>query len=272
MDQQTIHVGFGDYQVAVRTDVPEVIATIERGFRDLLVHKPANGVDRLEAYWDCGKYKFLGSGEPREALTSKKLFIKHVFTEVTLKFINYYSRLFWFHAGAAGRRDRAVMILGPGGRGKSTLVTRLCASGWTYLSDDITPVDPGSDRALPFPVTPAVREDLGCEMPVERLTDLKKIDVDIRPEAVCREAMPVAALLFPTYSHGAPPKLSRCSPATAALELLGNCLNFTIHREAAVHYFCELVKRVPAFRLTYGSGCLATELIARYHGNWDEIH
>src|SRR5262249_36560237 len=148
--------------------------------------------------------------------------IKHVLSEVTAKFISYYSRLIWFHAGAAGRDGRAVLIIGPRGRGKSTLVTRLCAAGWTYLSDDITPVDPGSDSAYSFPTTPAVREDSAREIPLECLADVRKLDVEIRPESVGREAMPVAALIFPVYSLGAPCGLSLCSPAPAALELLGN--------------------------------------------------
>jgi hypothetical protein len=272
MVEQTIHFGFGDYQAALCTDVPEVFATVGRSFREMLVPISTRPVDRLHAYWNGGSYQLEGIGQPRGRLTSKTLFIKHVFTEITLKFIKSHSRLLWLHAGAAGHRGRAVMIVGPGGRGKSTLVTHLCANGWSYLSDDLTPVDPGSDRAVPFPIAPAVRQDLGCEVPLERLSDFRKIDVDIKPDAVCREALPIAALVFPSYSHGSPSELSRCSPANAALELFGNCLNFMIHREAALHYFCDLVKRLPAFRLTYQSGTVATELIAQSHDNWDQIH
>jgi hypothetical protein len=271
MDQQTIYVGFGDCHVALCTDVPEVIALIKRSFREMLVPANGNVVGRLLAYWNCGRYRFEGIGEPLERLTSKALFIKHVFTELRHQFITHHSNLLWLHAGAACHQGRAVMIVGPGGRGKSTLVTGLCATGWTYLSDDITPVDPGSDRAVPFPVAPAVREDRGCEMPLERLAEVRKIDVDIRSEAVCREAMPVAALVFPSYSLSSPCELSPCPPANAALELLGNCLNLAIHREAAVSYFCDLVKRRPAFRLTYKSATHATELIGQILDKWDHI-
>jgi hypothetical protein len=271
MAEQTIHVGLGDYQVALRTDVPEVIATVTRSFREMLVCKTASAVARLEAHWNCGHYRLEGIGEPARPLTSKTLFIKHVFTELRQKFINYHSSLLWIHAGAAGHGGRAVLIVGPGGRGKSTLVTGLCATGWTYLSDDITPVDSSSDQAFPFPIAPAVREDAGCEMPLEWLSDIRKIDVEILPEAVCRQPMSLGALVFPSYSHSSPCKLARCSPASAALELLGNCLNLAIHREAAVGYFCDLVKRLPAFRLTYKSASLATELIAQAHDNWDCI-
>jgi hypothetical protein len=276
MAEQTIHVGFGDYQEALRTDVPEVIDTVGRGFREMLVPETPGALGQLEAYWDCGRYSFRGGGQPLEALTSKTHFIKHVFSELRLKFINHHSSLLWFHAGAAAHHGRAVLILGPRGRGKSTIVTRLCADGWAYLSDDITPVDPGSDRAVPFPIAPAVREDPGREMPLESLLDVRKTDVDLRSEAVCREATPVAALVFPAFSQSARSELTRCSPATAALELLRNCLNFMVHQEIALSYFCDLVQRVPAFCLTYSSAGRATELLARSLDDWDstrhEIH
>jgi hypothetical protein len=65
MDQQTIRVGFGDYKVTVRTDVPEVIATVERGFREMLVPTPGGVLGRVDAYWDGGRYRSEGLGAER---------------------------------------------------------------------------------------------------------------------------------------------------------------------------------------------------------------
>lgn len=272
MDQRAIYIGFGGYQVSVHSDVSEVIAMLERGFREMLVCQPTRIVGRLEVYRDGGKYKVWGCSESDGEFKSASQVLRGLCNEITIIFIKTLSTHLWFHAGAAAQRGSAVVILGPGGRGKSTLVTRLCANGWTYLSDDTIAVDPISDRAFPFPVTPAVREDQGCEVPLERLRTIRKTDVDLISAAVCREAMPIGALVFPVYSLSSPSKLSRCSPATAALELLGNCLNFTSHREAAVYYLCDLAMRLPAFRLTYSSGGLAAELIARSHGDWCGIY
>jgi hypothetical protein len=63
------------------------------------------------------------------------------------------------HAAVAARGRRAVLFLGDSGAGKSVLSLRLARRGWTYLSDDLAPVD-GSGRvlAVPRPVTCAAEE------------------------------------------------------------------------------------------------------------------
>ena len=78
-------------------------------------------------------------------------------------------------------------------------------------------------------------------------------------------------MVFPVYRRGCHTELLPCSPATAALELLQNCLNFPSHREAAVRYICDLVRKVPAFRLSYSDGSLAAELIAQAHESCSKL-
>jgi hypothetical protein len=58
------------------------------------------------------------------------------------------------HAAAAARGRRAVLFVGESGAGKSVLSLRLARRGWTYLSDDLAPLE-GAARvlALPRPVT-----------------------------------------------------------------------------------------------------------------------
>jgi hypothetical protein len=63
------------------------------------------------------------------------------------------------HAAVAARGKRAVLFLGESGAGKSVLSLRLARRGWTYLSDDLAPLE-GAARvlALPRPVTFAAEE------------------------------------------------------------------------------------------------------------------
>src|SRR5437588_5970379 len=89
--------------------------------------------------------------------------LRHVRFSVIQALIGARSDLIWFHAGAATFRGRAMVLPGARGRGKSTLVTGLCARGWAYLSDDIVPVSPSSSYVVSFPVTPTRREFPGQE-------------------------------------------------------------------------------------------------------------
>jgi hypothetical protein len=268
LTHQTVCVGFGGVQVSVHSDVPEVITRIERDFREMLMHETTSTATRLNVNRECGRYRLEVHDRSFGDFSCLSQLIARLRYELVVLLSTPDPRLLWFHAGAAAHEGRAVMILGPGGRGKSTLVTQLCSKGWAYLSDDIIPVDWGSDRAVPFPLTPAVREDQGTELPLERLPSVRKVPFFLEPGAVCRTGMPISALVFPTYCLTSPAKLLPSSPGNAALELLGSCLNFTGLREAAVNYICDLVERRPSFHLTYSNDRLAAELIAGSHDYW----
>lgn len=260
INKQTLYVAFGGHQVAVHSNAHEVLNEVEQSFRDMLDLEPKSLAGELEVFSKNGKYYFLGGSEAHAkngTLTDVLYGLKY---EIVLLLIQSRPDLLWLHAGAAAHRGKAVVITGLSGRGKSTLVTSLCAQGWAYLSDEVVPLDPYSDKVIPFPQLPVVRENLGRQLPLDRVQELRKMKVHLNPEAICREAMPICGLVFPTYSPRSPTKLSPYSAATAALELLQNSLNFVHHRQAAVRYVCKLIQKLPVFQLSYSSGNLAAEL------------
>jgi hypothetical protein len=265
MNRQTLNVGFGGSTVAVSSKAPEVLAGLARIFRQMLESESTMTVERLEVQGRDGKYNISGTTEACIEYGSLADTVERLRYEVLLRLILARSDLLWLHAGAAAYQGSSVMILGSWGRGKSTLVTTLYANGWTYLSDDVVPLDPNSGSAFPFPLTPMVREDPGEELPAESVSELRKTTVLLLPERVSRNPVPIRTVVFPVYRCGGHTELLPCSPATAALELLQNCLNFPSHREAAVRNVCDLVRKVPAFRLAYSDGRLAADLIAKAH-------
>ena len=153
MNRQSLHVGFGGRKVAVSSDAPEVLAGFARIFREMLESEPTMTVERLEVQWREGKYNVSGITEACIEYGSLADTVERPRYEVLLRLIQARSDLLWLHAGAAAYQCSSVMILGSWGRGKSTLVTSLYANGWTYLSDDVVPLDPNSGRAFPFPLT-----------------------------------------------------------------------------------------------------------------------
>jgi len=67
-------------------------------------------------------------------------------------------RYLLLHAGMAARQGRGVVIAGPSGAGKTTLVAALALQGWDYLTDEILVVDPEGPSVVPFPRSLLVRE------------------------------------------------------------------------------------------------------------------
>ncbi|MCC5639669.1 hypothetical protein LC593_28360 [Nostoc sp. CHAB 5844] len=144
-----------------------------------------------------------------------------------------------------------LQAAGAGGSGKSTLVTHLYKQGWSYLSDDVIALDLTTGKILPFPQTPRVRQNSGKLVPSDRLAEVPKLEVILECDRIYREAMTIGAIVFVKYSPGTLAQISPCSPATAALELLRNCINFVDHKQAAMHRVSELVKQVQVFCLSF---------------------
>ena len=267
MAQKTLYVAFNGHQVAVRSNIPEVIELIERSFREMLEPEPTRIIGRLEVFREDGKYHLTGNSIASEEYRSLDDILVWFNKEVIHHLIQANPDLLWLHAGAAAYRGSAVVFLGAWGRGKSTLVTNLCENGWTYLSDDIIPIDLNSFKVIPFLNSPTIRENSGQEMPLHRIVELQKIEIDLKQERLCREPMPIGAIIFPIYSHGSSARIVPYSPAATVLELLKSCMNFENHREEAVRHLCNGVKHLPNSRLYYSIGRHAAELIARTYGN-----
>lgn len=56
-----------------------------------------------------------------------------------------------FHAGAVERKERAIVVLGPSGRGKSTLTAALVQRSFRYGTDELVVVDSTTHCFAPYP-------------------------------------------------------------------------------------------------------------------------
>ncbi len=265
IDQKTLYVAFNGHQVAVSSNVPEIIEMVEHGFSEMLEPEPANIFGKLEVFREGEKYHIVGNNMDSEAYKSLDDILKWFSQEVIHYMTLANPDLLWFHAGAAAYRDNAVIFPGVWGSGKSTLVTSLCEDGWAYLSDDIVPIEMNSGRVLPFHRTPTVRKNSGQEMPSHRLGELQKITINLNQESLCQKPARIVAILFPFYDHGSSARITPQSPANAALELLACGMNYGKHGEVAVRYVCDLMEQIPASRLYYGNGKRAAELIGNIY-------
>jgi hypothetical protein len=240
-----------------------VLAGLERMYSAMVAPAATHAVGEFEVSRNGGPYQVRGHPEGTFEEGALADLLNRLRFSVIRVLVQARPDLLWFHAGVAASGNRAILLPGAPGRGKSTLVTALCARGWTYLSDEVAPLNPTSSRVVPFPLTPRRREPPGEEMPADWLRARKKAEVVLTPESLCPLPVPVGALVFPSYSTGAPAELSLCPPAQAVVEFLRHCWNFASHRKAAVRYLSDLVGRVPAFRLSFSDREPAVELLTR---------
>jgi hypothetical protein len=261
----TLGIGFDGQQVVVRSSCHEVLAGVAHTFGAMLVSPGPSALGCLSVTRENGSYHLSGECGGGTGAGPLNDILRAVTYHVTLHFIEARPDLLWLHAGAAAWEGRAVLIAGPGGQGKSTLVTRLCGLGWGYLGDDVIPLDPARGVARAFPQTPAFREDPARDVAPPEVPNLPKVDVPLDHESVCRGPIPISTLVLPVYRRHGSTELRPCGPAEAGLALLASALNFPRHREAAVRAVARLVERAVACQLTYASADAAAELIAHAH-------
>lgn len=254
-------VGYLGHQVMVEAEDERVLRRVRMSFSELLDNSPSNSRDVIRLQRANGLFQLTVNGEPvfeHEELWEVAHIVRH---EIIDSFIAAHPHLLWLHAGAAVHDGEAVLFVGPFGHGKSTLVTRLCSRGWSYVSDDIVPVDLSSGYILSFPLTPIVRENPGVELPREKIGDIRKVKVSLRPSSFHREPAPIAGVVTPNYSAGVGARLNDYSPAELALSIVKSGINSEENAQAAVAFCSWLVGRVPVLSLTYSDPDEAADVI-----------
>ena len=155
--------------------------------------------------------------------------------------------LLWIHAGVVSSAGRAIVLAGPSGNGKSTMVSEFLERGWHYLSDEIAPIHPSSAAVLPFLLSPYKRVSSALYLPQEDMSGLDKVSVEVRQDALIRAPQRIDALYFLSYSHAAATtKITSCPPAAAVIEVLRNSLSLCESRETEIGAICNLVSSTRA--------------------------
>jgi hypothetical protein len=184
----------------ILSDDPATLDVLRFQYRHFLERSPARRPDqRIQ----------LKLGGPRPALVvgSKRLALPrdcssgHALSLVLESLIDTIREHLVFHAGAVSQDGRGLLVCGPPGFGKTSLVLELSRRGCGFLSDDYAPVSLREARLHPFPRslgivagTPAARRLVRSVAPGGRLRVQEKWLVDpaalpgLRLAGSCRPA------------------------------------------------------------------------------------
>ena len=257
---EQINIEFDGEQVAVRTDVAELRDYLARTYELMLSERNGSAIGHLEITRLPDGFAFRGESELDYGGDISGLY-EYLKYELLVQFIRKRQDLLWLHAAAVERSGKALIVAGPSGQGKSTMSTRLCEMGWSFMSDDIAPVRMAANEVLPFPQSPFRR--IGGTREVDRptLESLEKEPVSIPPESIRREPAPIAAIVFPVYRPETESTLVPMASGNAAFELLRSYTNFIDHKESGVARASELARQIPAYQLIYSEGIDAAALL-----------
>ena len=172
---------------------------------------------------------------------------------------------FVFHAGAVNLDDSALIVMGPSGRGKSTLVAGFNQAGMALIGDDAMVLSMPDGIPHVCPVYPSLRlfpDSLEALMPgaatagpVAHYSTKQRIDVDV-PQDTAEAPLPIRALFAIAPPAGDEPIcLRRLSAAEACMTLVESsfALDPTDLDQARRRLVdaSALARLVPAFEIAY---------------------
>lgn len=169
-----------------------------------------------------------------------------------------------FHAAVVANGERALVMPGPPGSGKSTLCAALVTQGWRLLSDEMAVLDleSGLIHGLARPVSlknesiPALRAfapDAFVSAPCH--DTLKGTVAHLRPPVASVERMDTAArpgwIVFPRFVPGADTRRVSRGRDTAFFDLVSNAFNYSALGDIAFERTVDLVAQSDCHDFSY---------------------
>jgi len=171
------------------------------------------------------------------------------------------------HASAAVFDGGAIVLPGPMGAGKSTLVAALVRAGLGYLTDEVAAFDPVTRAIVPYPKYLSLGPELAhlLAAPPESVRpfigDQTLVPPDVlRPGAAAPAAVP-RLVVAPRFERGAAATIEPLRPAEALSTLAQHAFHIEQDGPRTLDVLAGVVEQASCYRLVSGDVEEATALL-----------
>jgi HprK-related kinase A len=261
----------GPYIYNVQSNLPTVAAGIATLYADFRIAEPGDFVDYNVAIVHSGllqrmqsKAKFLfDKRSPFNAIPAEQAyaFLEWGMNWCVSVHANEYLKL---HAAAVSRGDRAIIMPGIPGAGKSTLCAALGLSGWRILSDEHAMIRPYTTQIIPLcrPVSLknesiAVIKSFSSDAifgPVSKETHkgvVAHMKADLQADCHDTQHLQASEMVFPRYARDEPQRLSPRRRTDSFILAAYHSFNYSLLCEAGFEAMKALIENVDCFDLVY---------------------
>jgi hypothetical protein len=174
--------------------------------------------------------------------------------------------LFFLHAAAIAWGDNACLLAAESGGGKSTTTWGMLHHGFDYLTDELSAIDLGSMRVLPYPHAICLKREPPDPYPLPRsamhLGRTIHIPVDTLPGRAISEPRRLAAVFLLKYRPDLrAPQIRAIGCAEAGARLYANALNALAHKDHGLDAVARIAAQVPCFEVLSAALPASCELI-----------
>jgi HprK-related kinase A len=273
----------------IRSDCPDLAAQLQSGYRNFRCLPPAAWADlhvdlaRLNGprRWIRPQVLFQCDGErpfePFPADTALPLL--EWGTNWLIGQRMHHTLL--LHAGVVERDGLALVMPATPGSGKSTLTAALGLRGWRLLSDEFGAFDLQRRAFRPVLKPVALKNqsievirrfspsaELGPEFPKTRKGTVAHLAAPLDAVNRVHELARPGAVLLPKWEAGSATRWTAVPARDAFTALAFNAFNYEVAGEAGFRAVVHLVRRCPAWQLTYSN---LDDALARIDAEWPAV-
>ena len=175
--------------------------------------------------------------------------------DITVEVQKLRADLYFVHGAALELADtgKALALIAPSGFGKSTTAWGMLHHGFTYLSDELVPLDLPTMLVYPYPHALCLKKypPAGYPVPMGALHTSRTIHIppELMPSAACSQPVTLAAIFFVEYTPEIrEPAVEPVSIAEAAARIFANALNPLAHCGDGLDGAVQVAKSVPSFK------------------------
>jgi hypothetical protein len=184
--------------------------------------------------------------------------------DLTIELQKLRRELYFIHAAALTLGGKAFLLLAPSGHGKSTTCWGLLHHGFSYLSDELAPVNLETLEIEPYAHALCLKDEPpACyPLPPGALRTQTTVHVPGALLPLSAGAARLTALFFLTYRReAAAPEICSISRGEAATRLFAQALNPLAHAHDGLDGAVAIAAEVPSFYVTSAELGLTCELI-----------
>ena len=199
------------------------------------------------------------------------LAIAHLVWHVNRGVVEEAGKQLLLHAAAAERDGNVLLVAGPEGSGKSTLVAALVQSGLQYVTDETVAVEVPATTIAPYPKPIALDRDsvraLGKLIPAASASlegaseQLLVPPQAIRPHAIAGPGGVPRLLVLPSYRPGSNTAARPIARAEAAVALAEQAFNFQAYGPGGLDSIAAVVRSCVCYQLDVGDLHAACRLV-----------